>query len=115
MNTSHALEDELRRVEAGDAKQILVDLGGLNSIGADGLKIFIHANARSRRAGSRLLLLCASGRVQRTFETTGLLSRLPLTIVADAPHGERQGEPRPAARGEPVLPRAKRTRCSRPL
>ena len=77
MNTSHALEDELRRVEGSDAKQIRVDLGALKSIGLDGLKVFIQAHARSRCAGNRLLLLGASGRVRQTFETTGLLSRLP--------------------------------------
>jgi anti-anti-sigma factor len=86
MNTSHAFENELRRVEASDVKQILVDLGALKSVGADGLKILIHADARSRRAGNRLRLLGASGRVQKTFETTGLLSRLPFTGIAEAPH-----------------------------
>ncbi len=77
MHTAEVFEGELRRVESTDVGEIIVDLRGLKSIGADGLKVFIHANARSRRDGNRLLLVHGPDRVQKTFETTGLLSRLP--------------------------------------
>jgi anti-anti-sigma factor len=77
MNTAPAFEDELKRVEGMDAREIIVDLRGLTSIGADGLKAFIHASARSRRDGNRLVLVHGPDDVQRIFETTGLLSRLP--------------------------------------
>lgn len=77
MHTARAFEDELKRVESTDALQIVIDLRRLRSIGADGLKAFIHANARSRRGGNRLTLVRGSDRVQKTFETTGLISRLP--------------------------------------
>jgi anti-anti-sigma factor len=85
MHTSRAFEDELRRVEASDALEIIVDLRGLKSIGADGLKALIHASARSRRGGNRLVLVRGSEQVQRTFETTGLLSRLPFADYGDVP------------------------------
>jgi anti-anti-sigma factor len=68
---------ELKRVEATDAREIIVDLSGLTFIGSDGLKVFIHANARSRESGNRLLLVRGSDEVQSTFEMSGLLSRLP--------------------------------------
>jgi anti-sigma B factor antagonist len=72
-----ALEAELKRVEATDVRQIIVDLSGLAFIGSDGLKVFIHANARSRRGGDRLMLAPGSDEIQSTFEVAGLLSRLP--------------------------------------
>jgi len=90
MNTTQAFEDELKRVESTDAREIIVDLRGLTSIGADGLKVFIHASARSRRGGNRLVLVHGPDDVQRIFETTGLLSRLPFADdgeVASRLHG----------------------------
>jgi anti-anti-sigma factor len=83
VDTAKAFEDELKRVEGTDARKIIVDLSGLRSIGYDGLKVFIHANARSRGNGNRLRLVRGSDRVQKTFETTGLLSRLPFATDGD--------------------------------
>jgi anti-anti-sigma factor len=83
MNTVPAFEEELKRVESTDAREIIVDLRGLASIGADGVKVFIHANARSRSDGNRLVLVHGPGDVQRIFETTGLLSRLPFAESGD--------------------------------
>ena len=76
-DSAPAFEAELKRVEATDARQIVVDLSGLTFIGSDGLKVFIHANTRSRGDGGRLMLVRASEEVQSTFEVAGLLSRLP--------------------------------------
>jgi anti-anti-sigma factor len=83
MHTAAVFEDELKRVEGTDAQKIIVDLRGLKWIGSDGLKTFIHANARSRRDGNRLVLVRGADHVQKIFETTGLLSRLPF-----AGHGD---------------------------
>jgi anti-anti-sigma factor len=84
MESTRAFDDELRRVEATDARQIIVDLSALKSIGYDGLKAFIQANARSRGGANRLKLLRGSDHVQETFETTGLVSRLPFSDHRDA-------------------------------
>jgi anti-sigma B factor antagonist len=81
VHTAAVFEDELKRVECTDAREIIVDLSGLTFIGSDGLKVFIHANARSRCDGNRLRLTPGPERVQTTFETTGLLSRLPFTAA----------------------------------
>jgi anti-anti-sigma factor len=83
VHTAKVFEDELKRVEGTDARKIIVDLSGLRSIGYDGLKVFIHANARSRGNGNRLTLVRGPDRVQKTFETTGLLSRLPFAADGD--------------------------------
>ena len=77
MSTAQAFEDELKRVEATDAEEIVVDLSGLKFIGSDGLKAFIHASARSRLGDNRLRLVRGPDAVQKTFETSGLVSRLP--------------------------------------
>jgi len=76
-DSAPSFEAELKRVEATDAREIIVDLGGLTFIGSDGLKVVIHASTRSRADGNRLLLVRGSDEVQSTFETYGLLSRLP--------------------------------------
>ena len=86
-------EAELKRVEATDAREIIVDLSGLTFIGSDGLKVFIHANARSRDGANRLMLVRGSDEVQSTFEMSGLLSRLPF---------DDDREQNPAAHGEPA-------------
>ena len=100
-DSAPAFEAELKRVEATDAGQIIVDLGGLAFIGSDGLKVFIHANARSRRSGNRLTLARASHAVQSTFEVAGLLSRLPFDDARVAKRSTR-GEP---ARAQIVVSR----------
>jgi len=84
MNTSQAFEDALKRVEASFAREIIVDLSGLRSIGADGLKVLIHANTRSSRAGTRLVLVGGPDQVHETFERTGLLTRLPFADYSEA-------------------------------
>lgn len=83
MNTAPAFENELKRVEDTEARQIIVDLSWLKLIGCDGLKILIHANARLRDAGNRLVLVRGADQVQRTFEMTGLISRLPFADDVD--------------------------------
>jgi len=83
VRTAEVFEDELKRVEGTDARKIIVDLSELRSIGYDGLKVFIHANARSRGNGNRLTLVRGPDNVHKTFETTGLLSRLPFAADGD--------------------------------
>jgi len=77
MESAPAFDRELKRVERGDAAEIVVDLGGLKFISSDGLKALIHAESRSRDRRYRLRLLRGSDQVQNTFETAGLISRLP--------------------------------------
>ncbi|HEX8157092.1 MAG TPA: STAS domain-containing protein [Solirubrobacteraceae bacterium] len=83
MDTAPAFDDELKRVEATAAREIVVDLSGLKFIGSDGLKVFIHANARARSGHHRLKLVRGSDQVDKTFETTGLLTRLPFADYGD--------------------------------
>lgn len=79
IDSAPTFEDELKRVERSDASEIVVDLSGLEWINSDGLKALIHAQSRSRshERYNRLRLLPGTDQVQRTFETAGLVSRLP--------------------------------------
>lgn len=77
MSSAEFAEDELKRVEATDAREIIVDLTGLRFIGCGALRVFVYADARSRRGGKRLVLVRGPDQVQRIFQRTGLLSQLP--------------------------------------
>ena len=70
-------------MEAGDAKQILVDLGGLTSIGSDGLNMLIDANAPRRQPA-------AAARCTRAGATD---LRNDRAAVAPAIHGASSNAP----------------------
>ena len=69
--------EELERAEASDARQIVLDLSGLTFIDSSGVRMIVCANLRSRQDGDRLRLIRGGARVQRVFELTGVLERLP--------------------------------------
>jgi anti-sigma B factor antagonist len=70
---------ELRRAEASDARQIVLDLTGLTFIDSSGVCMIVEAHARSQADGDRLVLTCAPGAVQRIFDLTSLTDHLPFT------------------------------------
>lgn len=69
--------DELKRVEATDAKEIVIDLGALTFIDSTGMRLLLEANARSRSDSGRLRILRASGQVESVLAKTGIDQRLP--------------------------------------
>lgn len=69
--------EELERAEASDAAQIVLDLSQLTFMDSSGVRLIVCANLRSRADGDRLRLIRGSPRVQRVFELTGVLDRLP--------------------------------------
>jgi anti-anti-sigma factor len=71
------LERELRRVEATDAGEILVDLAGLEFIDSIGMEVVIHASARAQHHHKRLMIRPGPEAVHRRFERTGLAALLP--------------------------------------
>jgi len=70
------LERELRRVEASDVEEIVLDLRGVKFIDSTGMQPVLHANAREMHS-KRLRILPGPDNVQRCFEISGLTSRLP--------------------------------------
>ncbi len=69
--------EELERAEASDARRIVLDLSGLTFMDSSGVRLIVCANLRSQADGDRLRLIRGSERVQRVFELTGVLDRLP--------------------------------------
>lgn len=81
--TVRQLEEELQRVEALGAGEILLDLGGLEFIDSTGMRAVIGANRRARSHGHRLIILRGPDNVHRRFELSGLASRLPFVDHVD--------------------------------
>ena len=79
-----ALERELRRVEASDVREIVLDLGSVEFIDSTGLQPVVHAHARTEHHSKRLTILPGPDAVQRCFEISGLASRLPF-VAREAP------------------------------
>jgi anti-sigma B factor antagonist len=73
------VDEQLRRAEATGARQIVLDLTGLEFMDSSGIRLILEAQARSRAAGNRLVLTCGPGPVQRLFDLTDVTSRLPFT------------------------------------
>jgi anti-anti-sigma factor len=77
MHSSGRVADELHSAEATDADRIVLDLSRLEFMDSSGLRVIVHADARSRCNGDRLELIRGPAAVQRVFELTALLDRLP--------------------------------------
>jgi anti-sigma B factor antagonist len=71
------VEHELERVEATDARSILVDLSGLTFMDSTGLRLLLGAHARLREQDDRLALRRGPRSVQRVFELSGVDDLLP--------------------------------------
>lgn len=77
LSSAWELERELRRAEATDAGEILVDLSGLEFIDSVGMEVVIHASARARYHSKRLMISPGPEAVHRTFKRSGLDALLP--------------------------------------
>jgi anti-anti-sigma factor len=78
------LELALAEAERSQGGQIVVDVDGLRSIGARGLRTLLAASRRSASNGSRLRLTRGTGEVSRMFRLTMLDLTLPFTDPVDA-------------------------------
>jgi anti-sigma B factor antagonist len=77
MATAPALEAEIERAERSDAKEIILDLSGLESIDSTGIWVLIRAARRSRMSGDRLRFLRGTGQIERVMVLCRLHERLP--------------------------------------
>ena len=96
--TAHDLEAEILRVEATDAKSIVLDLSGLDFIDSTGIHLVIRADARSRADSRRLSLLRPSDGVFRVFVICGVADRLPFTSDSAQVPPRRVRDPAPLGR-----------------
>jgi|SRR5436190_6548291 len=65
-----ALDQELKRVEATDARQIILDLSRLDYMDSSGLRVILGAQSRSSEGSDRLRLRRGPNAVQQVFEIT---------------------------------------------
>jgi anti-sigma B factor antagonist len=75
--TAGRLQRELERVEASDARSILLDLSGLTFMDSTGIRLMLNAHGRSRADSDRLTMLRGSPAVQRVLQLTGVADLLP--------------------------------------
>ena len=77
--TSDRVEAELKRVEASDARTIVIDLSDLAFINSTGVHLLVDAERRSRADANSLRLLRGSATVQRVLQICGVETALPFT------------------------------------
>jgi anti-sigma B factor antagonist len=65
-----ALDQELKRVEATDAGQIILDLSRLDYMDSSGLRVILTAHGRASEGSDRLRLRRGPHAVQQVFEIT---------------------------------------------
>jgi anti-sigma B factor antagonist len=87
------VERELARVEASDARMVVLDLRRLAFIGSSGLRIIVLAH---RRLAGRLVLVKGPRSVQRVFELCDMVT--PLPFADEPPHARLEGDTAAAAR-----------------
>lgn len=75
--TAGEVQRELERVEATDARRIVLDLSELTFMDSTGVRLVVSANARSRDGDGRLELVRGPHNVQRVFELCGVVELLP--------------------------------------
>ncbi len=79
--TSGALEDAVRRTVDDGARELLVDLAGVEYISSAGLRVFLVLAKRMRDLRGRVVL-CGMGQpVRQVFQLAGFL---PLFTIADS-------------------------------
>jgi anti-anti-sigma factor len=77
LSNAKTLEQELRRAIAGDAPELILDLGGVSFIDSTGLRVLLLAAKQSLRNGGRLRVLRGSAPLERALEGTGVGHLLP--------------------------------------
>ena len=77
--TTKRVEAELKRVEASDARTIVIDLSDLTFINSTGVHLLVDAELRSRADANSLTLLRGSPTVQRVLQICGVETALPFT------------------------------------
>jgi anti-sigma B factor antagonist len=80
--SSPAFEEELARITASDAKQIVLDLRELEFMDSTGLSMLVKAQQLAEEAGQRFGLVKGSPQVQRLLALTGIED---LLVLADTP------------------------------
>jgi anti-sigma B factor antagonist len=82
--TAPQLEANIEQLCGAGAEEIEIDLAGLAFIDSTGLRALLIAQELCKEHGCEFFLLPGPDQVQRLFELTGLLERLPLRETRSA-------------------------------
>jgi anti-anti-sigma factor len=82
---AYVFDEQLRRVERGGPRCVVIDLRQLNFLDSCGLSRLLAARRRARRAGHRLVLVRGPAAVQRLLAAAALDDVFEL--VSDPPRG----------------------------
>jgi anti-sigma B factor antagonist len=80
--SSPALQEELDRVAASDAKLLIIDLRDLDFMDSTGLSVLVRAHQRTEEQGRQLAMVKGPQQVQRLLSLTGVADRL---MLVDSP------------------------------
>jgi len=82
LSGSPVLRQELRRIQVGQAKRLVIDLSGVPYMDSSGVATLVEAMQAARKSSTRLVLCGLQPKVRSIFE----IARLDtvFTIVADA-------------------------------
>ena len=72
------VQEELRRIEAGSPRTVVVDLSKLTFLDSTGLRCIVTADERAREPGRRVVIVRGPDPVQRVFAITRLEERLEM-------------------------------------
>ena len=75
--TAPRLDEELRRIEGLDGKQVLLDLRGLDFIDSEGVRVLLAAARRFRSGSTRLRMFRGGPEIERILRILGLDNDLP--------------------------------------
>jgi stage II sporulation protein AA (anti-sigma F factor antagonist) len=78
------LDGTLRELRQTGFDQIELDLSSLTFIDSTGLRLVLVWDTVAQRDGMRLRLVPGPPAVQRVFEVTGVMERLPFAAAGDA-------------------------------
>ena len=76
--SSPALQEELDRVAASDARLLIIDLRELDFMDSTGLSVLVRAHQRIEEQGRALAMVKGPQQVQRLLSLTGVAERLTL-------------------------------------
>jgi anti-anti-sigma factor len=98
LDSAVALEAEIDALCGSDIDHLVLDLGGLGSIDATGIRVISMRCGLCKRRGIRIEVDRVEGAVRRAFLEAGLLERLPFAIPPAS-------EPGTQARGDENAPK----------
>jgi anti-sigma B factor antagonist len=79
MASSPVLEDAVRAICTDSAETLTVDLSGLTFMDSTGLRVVLLAKELCESHHCELLVVPGPAQIQRLFEVTGILERLPFS------------------------------------